>query len=129
MYTDIFGNDLTEYDLEVITDSGLARAQWEQIGRQAAAVSAYRDQRSTKHWIIKALKRTGVAAGAISALSKLTYNWATQRRESTQGKRLRDTIDPVDPDTKRLKTSGIFREGTQAQSLLNLQENAQPRST
>lgn len=123
-YRDIFGRDLTEYELEIITNSGLAEAQWEVITRQSRAYRAFHDQRSTRHFITKLLRGAGVAGAVLGTLSKATFNWASQGDSSTtpknkNGKRLRDGVADlhISPKAKRSLTHD-FR-GRQPRSLPN----------
>ena len=110
MQRSLFGDDLTDYEIDVIIDSGLARAQWETITRQMAAERASRDTRSWKNRIRQVLKLAGAGAAVLPQLTRLTYNWASKRvKDRTDQKRLRvDEIEPEDPDAKRIKSHGSF---------------------
>lgn len=117
----LFGQDLTEYDIDIITESGLQAAEWEQIARNSRAFGQYHDRRSTQHFITKALRAAGVGAAGIAALSKLTFNWA-KTKSSGEGKRLRSDVEDDDGDDEPLP---FKRANLQEQSLLNLQEGVQ----
>lgn len=84
----LFGDDLNEYELEVIVDSGLARAEWETLSRQLRDRSTNTDVRSFKNRIRQALKAAGVAASVLPTLTRLTFNHV--RRSQAKDKRLRD---------------------------------------
>lgn len=126
-YRDLFGNDLSEYEIDVLIDSGIQASEWERISRMSSQYALHHDSRSTRHFISKALKVAGVGIAGISALSKLTYNWATTDR-TNPNKRLRETED--EPDKRQKVAEGMDEEplefkrsSVREQSLLNLQQD------
>lgn len=124
-YTSVFGEDLSEYEIEILTESGLAAAEWERIGQLSQQHAQYHDSRSTRHFVTKMLKASGVAVGGISALSKLTYNWATTPIKE-KGKRLRPGISPAKPEAKRQQVDDA--KAFEAESVANLPPSEQDAS-
>lgn len=117
---DLFGNDLTEYELEVIVDSGLARSQWEQIVRSQQSRDNYIDARSFKNQIRKALKLAGVVASALPILTRLTFNHI--RRSNQAQKRLRDEQDEPGEDSPLHKFQRLA-DSVDTSSLLDLPDD------
>ena len=94
-YRSIFGDDLSEHDLEIIIDSGIARAEWDSITRRAEQYSQRYGPQRTIRFVGNLLRGAGVAAAAIAALSKAAV---TRPRENQQeGKRLREANDAGPP--------------------------------
>lgn len=69
-YRSIFGQDLTDYEIDVIVDNGLAASEWALISRRAEAYQARFGPNRVISFIAKLLKGAGVAAGAVSVLTQ-----------------------------------------------------------
>lgn len=110
---DLFGNDLTEYELEVIVDSGLARSQWETISRQLAQQQRGVDQRSFLWKARKALQAAGAAVGVLGPLTRLTVN---KVKKFQSNKRLRSEFD----DDSVSEQAHKFAKSIDTSSLLDL---------
>lgn len=117
-YRSIFGDDLSEHDLEIIIDSGIARAEWDSITRRAEQYSQRYGPQRTVRFVGNLLRGAGVAAAAVAALSKAAV---TRPRENQQeGKRLRVDNDAGPPHK-------IPRDDIQPKSLPNLTAEEQAR--
>jgi hypothetical protein len=104
MVRSLFGDDLTEYELSILVDSGIARSEWETISRQLSHQQRALDQRSLKNKIRTILKAAGAAVTVLPQLTKLTYQWT--REGTLNGKRLRQMEEvPSNKKQKREESS------------------------
>lgn len=91
----LFGQDLSDYDIEILIDSGIQAEQWAQITRQLQAREAY-GRRGRDH-IIQVLKAAGLVGSALYGFANMAYE-----RVSETGKRLRsDNNEVEEPQAKR----------------------------
>ena len=90
----IFGDDLTDYEIEIIIDSGVAREKWELLTNQIRAYSENHSSRSTRARLFRLLKGLGIAAAGAKVLATSWYQ--NNVRHSDPG--------AVEFPTKRLRT-------------------------
>lgn len=90
----IFGADLTDYEIEIIIDSGVAREKWEVLTNQIRAYSENHSARSTRARLFRLLKGLGIAAAGAKVLATSWYQ--NNVRHSDPG--------AVEFPTKRLRT-------------------------
>lgn len=90
-YRSIFGDDLTDHEVEVIVQSGIAEAQWNRIGQQINTYNNAHSARSSRAKLIKLLKAAGALGSTAFTIGKLYYNrqFASEDPGRIPGKKLR----------------------------------------
>lgn len=108
-YRSIFGQDLTDYEIDVIVDNGIVASEWAVISRRAEAYQRRFGPNRVTSFIAKLLKGAGVAAGAVSVLTQSALR--KKGDEAPGGVRgvkratIPDDEDQPESDPKRAKTS------------------------
>lgn len=108
-YRSIFGDDLTDYEVEVITRSGIAEAQWDRIGQQINTYNNAHSARSSRAKLIKLLKASGALGSTAIAIGKLYYNrqFAQEDPGRIPGKKVRTATGSVTSKSASNPTLGI----------------------
>lgn len=120
VYRDLFGRDLTEYELEILTNNGVAEEQWARAVEQMEIARAFRDTRGTRAKLRKILKAAGIAAGALGPLIRtFTKPWTSPVGNEKRG--TPDTADERSP--KRLRSQPNSLRNAQALANMSKKDN------
>lgn len=123
-YRSIFGQDLTEYEIDILVDSGIQASQWEAITQRSQQYAQRYGPQRTAAFVKSLLRNAGVAVGTIAALTKA----ATTRQPTNKqdGKRLREGEDN-NPVPSKFQKPTVIRDDAEPRSLPNLTETQQAR--
>lgn len=103
-YRSIFGDDLTEYQIEVIVQSGLPQAQWEAISNQINQYQSAHSTQASRYKLIKLLKAAGAAGSTAVALGKAYYNSKLASQDPSRStKKLRSGDSSLTSQSARVK--------------------------
>ena len=85
-YTSVFGQDLTDYEIEILTDNGVGEALWATAAHDLNRMQQWHGGAFRRTSIYKALKSIGLAGGAIGTLAHALHRRATttKRFEGTE---------------------------------------------
>lgn len=89
-YTSIFGQDLSDYDIQVLIDNGVAEQSWRAATQQLAAFERNRGRNAPQSVARKIFQAAGIAGSAWSA-AKAVWAMNNNRREQSSEGRLRGT--------------------------------------
>jgi len=106
VYRDLFGRDLTEYEIQVLTNNGVGDEAWARAAEQMEMHRAFHDSRGARGKLRRILKAAGIAASALGPLIRtFAKPWSTPNKTP-------DTADERTP--KRLRSQPNLLKNAQA---------------
>lgn len=85
VYRSIFGQDLTDNEVEILIDNGIGEEVWQRILRQTEKFEHNRDRSLNSNKIRRAMKAAGIAGGAINAAYRVWTMSNTRNKGEKRG--------------------------------------------
>jgi len=107
----LFGQDLSDDELEIIIESGIPQSQWDRLQRITDMYNRRQNQRTTRFQVIQALKAIGVVGSSAVAVLRI-FNNKWQRATDYAGSLRKSTSTTQETPQKRpVQEVGISPEG------------------
>lgn len=87
-YTSIFGQDLTDYAIQILVDNGVGEGQWQEAIRRERELLAFTNNNAPEHLQKQAFVSAGIIGSALTAAWQV-FTMTSERGERERGGNLR----------------------------------------